>query len=778
MCCDSGGMKMQDNNGDWWMSRRMRRRRVRRLLRQGGVTVLLGAFVVALAVLLWKMKNPLWTVSGGFVAGLYFLSVCVFAGWLFYVFSAIFRTAFVRALVFVGLFVWGSIAYFLMPVDAFNRERTIPERLVEAPNRTLAAFFPSRGGFEQIGEKGSRVHYYIFHSVVIFYIASLMFALFGRGTVNRMWRLLVDGRRLNVFWGVTPASLLLADDIICSTLDQEVLFCLPGVTQMSKDEMKKTTFRLDRMGANWYLTDVQESDDDGVSSRLSVDDCNLVPADSMLCKGDRHYFFAESGHANVRNADRLVRLLVDRRQKWMKRLRHAHWRALVRIWKRVRNYPSVMEKPRFFVRVEASEDREVYLRWAASVLNVVSAVIVQESELIAKRFIEQHPVLDAPGIAVGSNCEVSGEFKALLLGFGAVGREVLNQMVCNGQFKGMSGFSVDIVEKDESAVFSFEKRHDEAMENYRLVFVRRPAGKLLAVDGLGFGAFLRERDAETGKCRLETYNRIVISLPGDARNLTVANLLLEFMRKEGMSMPDGVIFARVSNPARARYVREDGKIALFGNLKDVYSNNSFGSDAEDEMAKVLHGKWANSQNEGARSRAWRNANWDERRSSLASAAGERNLLRLLGMKAVPKEFEGDVIAKDEFEKLLLPNLRTLAEDEHLRWNAYHRMLGLSCWDLKNPPMEKVSVLKANQTKTFRQHADLVPFDRLPDVDLAFARAKGDDRCSREDFTGFDGEGKPRIKEGNGPKPTQSFDIEFCQAMFETAAAAGMKLIRI
>ena len=200
------------------------------------------------------------------------------------------------------------------------------------------------------------------------------------------------------------------------------------------------------------------------------------------------------------------------------------------------------------------------------------------------------------------------------------------------------------------------------------------------------------------------------------------------------------------------------------------------------MAKVLnsrHGDFGREvSSEQDVEKDWDNASIFDQISSRASAEGQRNLLQLLGWKCVGKSETGytEVTARkmDEIRNPGSGVLLTLAETEHLRWNAFHRMRGYRVWDILGrnnalddlpPPLpEKI---KANQLELLGKHADLVPFSVLPDVDMqlkAWALKKDKSTLNRMDFEG--------LKEGSA----QAWDIAFCQIMDKVADAARLKIV--
>jgi len=777
-----------------------RRRRLKRAIRNKLLVTLSCVIVTAaLGFVIAQTSEP--SVWSCILAACFYFSLIVNAGWVFCILTPYVGAGkrLVNAIIFIVLFVWGCVFYYFAPLEdngvsgGIVASKTVAERCalqIAAPNRTLAAFFPSRGGFESVlkdkGKEKWRIHYFVFHSVVIFYIALLTFAIFGRGIVNRMSKWFIRWKRLNVFWGRSDAGLLLARSIIDSTVGDQVFFVLQQKSG-DGDEWRTLTKEIDQMGAMWSFS----YDSNAVESDVSRD--TLAQA-----KGRRHFFMDESGHVNLSRADRLVKVL---RTKKPGRGLHGFWCALragVLAWwwnSVVREAHS--EKPYFYVRMDASADEFVYLEWAANVRDVVNPILLKESQLIAKTYIADHPMLDVPGVKVDTKKAVvkEGEFKTLIVGFGSAGQDILNEIVCNGQFLGDDGkevpFSVDIVEKDKRVVDEFCLRHPEVTRQYNVNFVydkNDKSKKCVRVEDASFDDWF--------KGRLKYYNRIIVCLQGDEKTLSAAFKIVEFSRRFGVIVPRGVIFARVTDPARNRYVpyadpemhtiytrgkKVHDSITLFGNLKDIYSFDRINAEEVDKMAKVLNSRketfWEKVADEKEKEAAWDNASLFDQISSRASAEGQRNLLRLLGWECVRNADGRQLVSDDDIAKVVDDVdgvLLTLAKTEHLRWIAFHRMMGYRVWDVLNgasladlPHSEDIPIkIRANQLETIGKHADIVPFDDLPKVDRQIASWKGAHDVSLEKFTGLKQDA------------SQAWDIVFCQMIGKVAASAGYKIVTV
>lgn len=873
----------------------------------------------------------------------FYLSVLLNAGWFFYLLAPLVREQILNAILFMVLFVWGCVLYYCFPVDDSVLSRDKVERQIEAPNRTVAAFFPSRGGFETVAKdnnnektdqrsapkempakddaNGLRLHYFLFHTSVLFYVALITFSIFGRGIVNGVRKWLTFWKRLNVFWGRSDAGLLLARSIVTTTDSDEVFFMLQQKSG-DGDEWRTLTRDIDDMDGMWSFT----YDSNAVETDVSKDKLSQA-------KGRRHFFMDESGHVNVSMADRIVKILrnqrprlgingfwnafragmfvrwfVDSKRWWRyndgeefpkvkgtfcRRLLH-HVKVVSRhprfLWKLFRDrgkygnlrakwfgarrglwgrylhhfeiwyrHPKYLwrllwmdtdrkskcrqrvdawAKPFLYVRIEASADELVFQSWAVNVRDVVTPVLVRESQLIAKDFINKYPLLEMPGIKVdNAKCLVSeGDFNILLIGFGSVGQDVLTEIVCNGQFVQSYAagkpvqvrLHVDIVEQDNKVIEEYCIRHPLATRHPRFSaqdqdecfdvnFVlpdktsedNSSVNDKVRVEDKTFDDWFRSRleykDKEGNTIKRNPYNRIIVCLKGDDKTLGIANKIVEFARRQGVEIGANVVFARVKDPARNRYLPQGricschtrshqpdpvSNITLFGDLKDIYAFCRINVETVDTMAKVLNSRYGDCGNKLAdvakREAKWCDASFFDQLSSRAAAEGQRNILMLLGL-AYCRLGESKSIAKlpGEIKDMLNDEnssvLRTLAINEHLRWNAFHIMMGYRPWKVrvcdrkgmepdarKDLPEPKPGKIRANQLATIGKHADIVPFDTLPEIDMLLEEWNTGHAPPQSERWKFEG-----LRAGS----SQAWDIGFCQIVDEVAEAAGLSIVR-
>lgn len=684
-------------------------------------TIALGFVVVALY---WSIgylpPDANENLRLGLVA-LYFVSILVFTGWTSYAFYALFRSGLLRIFGFMALFVWGCVLYTSHPLPHDFAVRGRGQRLrihLEAINRCYSAFFPSRGDFENMDDGAGQLYYHLFHVSVVYYFSMLMFSFFGRGAVNRARAWLTRSRNLNVFWGMTAPGIQLAKDVVSTTADGQAVFYLQEDLYRDSTEKARLTTRLDKADCIWVFGDFD-------------DERNLS------FRGDRHFFLSESGHENVAQANRLVELLRERKRG---------------------------VRPTFYIRIESSASEQVYLDWVESVKSIVTPVILRETSLIAQQFAREHSALSLPGISVDSESRiVSGCFSNLLLGFGGVGEAVLNSMICNSQYKGTT-FKTDVVALNKEGMERYRRLHEEAVSSYGLSFHD------MDVMGSAFGTWIKDR--------LPTYNRIVICLSTDDLNIKAAMHLVRVAKDAGFALDRSSVFIKITNPDIYKYCSSNGDLNernFFGNPEKLYTLRMLNQDPIDAIAKVLNAEWAGVTGRQEIQRVWDESTYEAQQSSRASALGELNHLNVLGYTMEGQAHAEEDCDEDEVRRQIERHLLLISENEHLRWNAYHRTLGYSTWDMVHPPIESMPSKKANQLKTLRRHAAIVDFDSLPDVDMKLAVTQNPDnakRFTREDFIG-------NVKNdiaGDGKRMTpsmQAYDMMFCQKIVDNAKTAGV-----
>ena len=237
-------------------------------------------------------------------------------------------------------------------------------------------------------------------------------------------------------------------------------------------------------------------------------------------------------------------------------------------------------------------------------------------------------------------------------------------------------------------------------------------------------------------------------------------------------------------------------ITLFGNLSDIYSFDRIDVEVVDTMAKVLnsrHGDFGRELSDSKQmEKDWEGASFFDQLSSRAAAEGQRNLLLLRNLDYLAN-VEGQLFREVSFDDVDKPLtnesfmrkgsvLRTLSVDEHLRWNAFHLMMGYRPWHILNRgpdqdpdarndiPEPRPKKIKANQLVTIGKHADIVEFDTLPDVDIQLkkwntGKTLAELNMERKDF------------EGLTPDSAQAWDIAFCQIVGKVANAAGRPIVK-
>ena len=145
-------------------------------------------------------------------------------------------------------------------------------------------------------------------------------------------------------------------------------------------------------------------------------------------------------------------------------------------------------------------------------------------------------------------------------------------------------------------------------------------------------------------------------------------------------------------------------------------------------------------------------------------------------RVVPPEEVDAPLKDDTFNKESV--LRTLSINEHLRWNAFHIMMGFRPWHVigregvarNDIPEQLPKKKKANQLATIGKHANIIAFEKLPEVDVVLKAWKEGKTTAELGLTSKNFEG---LTEGS----SQAWDIAFCQIIGKVAKESGQEIVK-
>lgn len=315
-----------------------------------------------------------------------------------------------------------------------------------------------------------------------------------------------------------------------------------------------------------------------------------------------------------------------------------------------------------------------------------SVLAFDEYELAAR--LMMHVLAPCETIAFDDSARAKEDFSALIIGFGRMGRAVLEQLVMNGQFCG-SSFRVDIF--DAHAQRGILHDH-ELLRQYDIRF-HEAGGKSEALY-----EFLKERRYAI---------RYIVLCTGEAKENR--ELALDLKRWFG---------ACGEVPAMVQCTRQ-GLIFSDADEHDLRYQSLYDSDALDlehidAMAMAINHVYCRASGRTAFEN-WMHCDYFSRMSSRASADFYPAVLRAAGTTREQVE-AGNWSPKADV-------LENLAITEHLRWCAFHYVMGFH--RMSEAEYEQraaqyradiqasgVSSLRIGKNMLERTHACLVPWEEL------------------------------------------------------------------
>lgn len=315
-----------------------------------------------------------------------------------------------------------------------------------------------------------------------------------------------------------------------------------------------------------------------------------------------------------------------------------------------------------------------------------SVMAFDEYELAARLMMQKLPPCEM--IHFDENARAQEDFGALIIGFGRMGREVLGALLLNGQFCG-SKFRADIF--DENAQNGILHDH-EILRQYDIRF-HQAGGKSDA-----FYAFLNEHK--------DAIRYIVLCTGNVKENDEIARDLGLWLKARGAA--PAVIQANVQGLVFARLGEADYA------YQNIYGSDALNLERIDRMAMAINHAYCRDSGKTPQEN-WKNCGYFSRMSSRASADFYPAVLRAVG-KTVQQVEAGDWPPHGAA-------LENLAITEHMRWCAFHYVMGFRPMDeaeyaqridqYRADMREKgKSSLRIGKDMEKRRHACLVPWEAL------------------------------------------------------------------
>lgn len=334
----------------------------------------------------------------------------------------------------------------------------------------------------------------------------------------------------------------------------------------------------------------------------------------------------------------------------------------------------------------AEEDRAADLVSSEGKYGYGSVMAFDEYELAARVMVQKLSPCEA--IRFDEHARAGEDFGVLMVGFGRMGRAVLDALLMNGQFCG-STFRADIFDADAQNGMLYDH---EIIKQYDIRF-HADNGKSEALY-----AFLNER---------KNAIRYIVLCTGDAKeNQEIARDLGNWLEERGAAP------AIVQCTCRELVFAHPG--AQDWVFQSIYGSDALDIERIDRMAMAIN--HAYSRNSGKNPREnWKNCDYFSRMSSRASADFYPAVLRAAG-KTMQQVEAGDWPPRGD-------TLENLAITEHMRWCAFHYVMGFRQMDEQElarrieryrlDVQEKgKSSLRISKDMEKRQHACLIPWEEL------------------------------------------------------------------
>ena len=692
----------------------------------------------------------------------WYITLCLLAScvWVVIRFSELLSRTMVRVGLFVAVLVFGGILYFgdlcIRHQEQMLENSDFFSSVVLGILTSLGEFFPSRGSYEHWLDYPPplKISFLLFYLLTYMFVISFLLSLLGRKLINRFRLLKAPDGRKHVFWCQVPdrKEKLLASDILEQNKRDCVIF---SVTESAVEDIK--TF-VDQMQHNGYLLCLRKP------GQFHDSDCLTAP---------RHFFLTDDFNWNFRHA----RQVLDKMQETGFHAAEVHF--YIRVTADEKNYCAVrwadcqrklfpwlkihlVDEPSLAARML---QREYPLLKAPGISIEPDTCKVKGSfRVLLLGFSDGGQALLREIVCNGQflHSDPRDEFRvdvidrnSVLTG-GYIARYPDAVRAYNISFYNMDVLSGECYRWLEHNLFRYNRiivafwNDDLNLEVAAIIsrlskylgLISDPEAKRPLEDLYPQIWEVEDKREELSKQKPEEENKQQELQKQKQDAESKLEELLKRKEDEESKLPEYMadrLYVRFSRSIAS--LDKKGKDAsrdvfpefrFFGSDEDCYKRKYLIDEELDKQAKRVHRIWSDTNSHDSNKNdeeKWNQQDMFTQESNRACADGLNNLLRLMnnGKDLEPETDTAALLDRTQTIRKAGDIQETLAETEHLRWNAFHLMRGIRPWPLWAIPESGAhngkGERKAKDIESRLRHAAITDYSVLPEVDKRFG--KGD-----------------------------------------------------
>jgi len=274
--------------------------------------------------------------------------------------------------------------------------------------------------------------------------------------------------------------------------------------------------------------------------------------------------------------------------------------------------------------------------------------IINETDMLIRQLVENHPPYECSGLQFNEKGVATRDFTVLVLGFGSVGQSALLRLIMNGQFVGS---------KMRAIVIDREMDH---LEEHFMHYYPYVKPNCCEIEFMCFDVW----DKDFYQLLKENYDLsyVVLALGSDDENKQMAiDIRLHYERNNYGVLPN---IAVLEKQYGKHETLKDSKLFTFGCRESLYTEAIIVREALDAMAKAVNKAYV----EMYGGKPWHELDWFTQESNRAAADFIPAMLKL-AKTDVERAVANETLSEDA------ELIENLAETEHLRWNAFHAVMG-------------------------------------------------------------------------------------------------------